>query len=735
MNEFNHLLAVIKEKLIDFQHSNKLTIEINEFQTSLRKDIDWSKIEIPKPNILKERLNLSTYGMSENTEVIPLDWLVIIIGSYLIGHKLNINQITQALNAINYYGFYGLFELFDVKIQKIKNNEDRFNYYKGLVKYLKGQSKFEEANKCFREVLRISQKLAKTSYTFALQSKLDSDYLQRDGLCIEYSQISFSRLSDPPDLKQRWVQICLDTYAKEIRKINPKQSIEIYNNLLNSKKSIHPLSYQRISFRSLELDIIDSINNKKIRKLKKNLENYEELLSGLNQNPKAEYIRKIIFISLLRKVDKNIDYSKNKWLKYKINRLKDDDAEFILNNCIEEAQIYKDKKHMALAYLEKSYWSKGETEETKTLNAINSLQKGLSLFSENKKTIINKIYSNILQELAESHVKLSNWDEALKYYQKLYEYISFLTEALNTDKEHIDSYIQKGKKSPFAKEFVALTTQEIKNIKSSLLLDYAKLINVLNNYMDSISRIQSLRMSFFNEIVLEQKQIIMHDLSNTTNNIERSINNIELFVKNFSKNGNIHNFIPTADLIENLNDAKSEIKNINLIIDESLNINFEKLNQPAEITDLNEIINNYITLIRGTIPKHINVTFTRGKTIIAKFHSTLTVQLIRNLIENSKEVGKRNQIAPIDIKISCTQNHNKTYLIYSDNTREFYNFKEVINSLNTNKKVKSLKDPTNGGNGLKNLKQFLDIYTQKAPWLLEGDDEKKTLTIPLTNSI
>lgn len=69
MNEFNHLLAVIKEKLIDFQHSNKLTIEINEFQTSLRKDIDWSKIEIPKPNILKERLNLSTYGMSENTEV------------------------------------------------------------------------------------------------------------------------------------------------------------------------------------------------------------------------------------------------------------------------------------------------------------------------------------------------------------------------------------------------------------------------------------------------------------------------------------------------------------------------------------------------------------------------------------------------------------------------------------------------------------------------------------------
>ncbi|GAB6120799.1 hypothetical protein [Dysgonomonas termitidis] len=722
--QFTKLVFLINKELVNYQKKNtNLCLDKTSFLVSIGKSIDYSVID---KNFVHfdDVLNPSSYGWRSDVELPSIEWLSAIIASHLINYKLAIKYLTMSLSAITYLGFYGLFEIFENVEVKEASKELQFEYYRKLSKYHKEQGNYEQAQDFLHKAIFVSKKSVFFPYALVLLSKFYSDYLQRNGISIAYSKIVYNRITNDNDTTRRNI-ICLDTYAKNIKDTDYEASLRIYRELI-SITGIHSLSLQRIKFRYLELEIDNSIKERNVKALTPLLKEYDDLIQNILKNPKAKYIRNIHFIGFFRKIIETIDskdYKRSRWLYSRVSNLKNQEAEFTLNECINEANKYRDRKNISIAYFEKSFWSTAENEIIRRKKVIDNLTKGLSYMNySNHKSIFNKIYTKLLFRLAETHITLNNWDEAIKYYNKLYDYISVLITELDIDKQKVDSIVNREKHIDFESlEYVGLVDlsfPELTEIQSSLSMDYRTLTAEMIDINQKISHIQTLQMSNYGDIIESLKKIIKHDFGNAISTIGNNIKQAEESASKYK-----------WDI--DLRDAKKGLYKINSLIDESIRSRFEKLINPDEIPDLNTTINNYI-VIYNFYREYLTIHFTVKDKIKIKIPSELIGRLIHNLIENSREAGIRNNINSVWITVECKEEFNMIFLIYSDNTKEYDTLKKVIDNLNQeNDIVASHKNPQKGGNGLKNLKKLFSSYNKNRLWELKGDDNQKTLIIPL----
>jgi len=711
--KFFRLIRWINEKIIDFQETNDFLIDIRPILPDLKDEIDRLKIDKTFINF-DEILNPEFYGWTSDIELPPLEWISAVISSYFINHKLNPKQLNKLLSAIIYLGFYGLLELFDNIDETEMSLEEQFNYYRLMAKYNKEQGEFENSQDFYRKTIEVAKEVNRLPYAFVLLSKFYSDYLQRNGICIAYSRIAYERITNNKNDINRTYFICLDTYAKEIRGKNREKSDSIYCELLRKEQDIPFLSFQRIKFRYMEMKIEDSIKEKKINELSLQLKEFEKGIEEIYQNPKANYIRKIIFVKLMRKVVEEINQSEyDEWLKNKVSIMREYEAILTLDNCIEEAKKYRDRKNISIAYYEKSFWSNKETEEQQNNESISCLENGLSYTNvDNQKSIINKIYTKLLFRLAEIYVKLNNWEESIKCYYKLYDYISFLIVELEKDKNILDKNINS--KNQELAEFANLEENDLLSVEISLLTDYEELTKMLIDINRNITNIQTLQMANSAEILETLKELIIHDFSGAINLIKANIKQIE-----------------EENITTSLSDAKAGLRKVDHLIDDTIKSTFEKLINPNELPDLNIIIETYIK--RYSFYNNIDIKYKKGNKIKAKVPVEFVRRLIHNLIENSREVGIRNNLEKILIRIRCEECSDTICLIYVDNTQDFDAFMNVINLLNSDAlSIPSKKNSSGEGTGLINLKKLFSKYNKNIPWKLEGSDSEKTLIVPLS---
>ena len=708
---FFRLVHWVNEKINDFQETNDFLIDIQPILSDIKDEIN--RLKIDKAFIyFDEILDPEFYGWTSEIELPPLDWISAVIAGHFINHKLNPKLLNKLLSAIIYLGFYGLFELFDNIDGTEMSLEEQFNYYRLMAKYNKEQGEFENSQDFYRKTIDVAKKVNRLPYAFVLLSKFYSDYLQRNGMCIAYSQIAYERMINNENDINRTYFICLDTYAKEIRGKNREKSDSIYCELLSKEQDIPFLSFQRIKFRYIEMKIEDSIKEKKINELSFQLKEFEKKIEEIYKNPKASYIRKIIFVKLMRKVVEEINQSEyDEWLKNKVSIMREYEAILTLNNCIEEANKYRDRKNISIAYYEKSFWSNEDTEEQQNYKSIFYLNDGLSYTNvDNQKSIINRIYTKLLFRLAEIYVKLNNWEESIKCYYKLYDYISFLISELEKDKNILDI----DSKNQELAEFVNLNENDLLSVELSLLTDYEELTKMLIDINRNITNIQTLQMANSAEILETLKELIKHDFSGAINLIKANIKKIE------GEN---------VDVL--LSDAKAGLKKVDHLIDDTIKSTFEKLINPNELPDLNIIIETFIK--RYSFYNNIDIKYEKGNKIKAKVPVEFVRRLIDNLIENSREVGIRNNLKKIQISIRCEECSDTIYLLYTDNTQDFDAFMNVIKLLNLDAiSIPSKKNSSREGTGLISLKKLFGKYNKNTPWELKGNDSEKTLTIPLS---
>lgn len=721
MANIYELIITIKNELINYQNNIARDFDVEEFENNVKKKVNI--LEIQRENLEFENI---LNPLNETREQLSVEWLAGVIAAQMLDYKLTYQQINLVLKTITYYGFYGLFHFFNkVKVDLIDNDMEKFAYHKVMAKYYKEKGDFENAKKSYLNVIESSKKINFQPYAFILYSKFCSDFLQRNGLCIEYSRIAYNRLKSQLGHKNCFdskITICLDTFAKEIRNTDRKQSDRIYKILLRPNKILSPLNLQRIKFRLLEMNIRESIESMNIVQLTKQLMQYEDNIVHIYKNPKAEYIRKIVFISLMRIVKEKI-IMPGQWIELRIRQLVDGEAEAILNRCIEEAKQFRDRKTISTAYYEKSFWCRGGDEMDKTKKSIEALKEGLSLFSDDKKTILNKIYVNLLFRLVELYEKINRLDDALDYCQKLYDYIHFLTKELEKDKKDIDEYIylKRRKKEAFQdkSELDALNGPELRAIKSSLITDYENLIKLSLSLNNRIGGLQKKIMNHFERIQQKQKKIINHDLRGC--------------LKLISDNAESLKIADNVGDIAVIDRIKEGIKGAEKIVDETLKSTFEKYIYPDEIFDLNLIVEDYLQSYQHD--EAIEIQFNSEKRISAKIPSEIIYRLLYNLIENSKIVAVRNKITPVKIRISFDDAPDMISLFYYDNVGEYDYFQKVITNLNIGKKVLSRRDTKQGGKGLVNLKDIFKYHNGNKKWILEGNDFEKKLIIPIIMKI
>ena len=711
--KFFRLIRWVNRKIIDFQETNDFFIDIYPIISGLKDEIEHQKIDKTFINF-NEILEPEFYGWTSDIELPPLDWISAVLLSYFINHKVNPKRLNKFLSAIIYLGFYGLLEVFDNIDEKEMSLEEQFNYYRLMAKYNKEQGEFENSQDFYRKTIEVAKEVNRLPYAFVLLSKFYSDYLQRNGICIAYSEIAYARIINNKNEINRTYFICLDTYAKEIRGKNREESDSIYCELLLKEQYIPFLSFQRIKFRYMEMKIEDSIKDRKINELSSQLKEFEKEIEEIYKNPKASYIRKIIFVKLMRKVDEEVNQSEyDEWLKNKVLIMREYEAILTLDDCIKEAKKYRDRKNISIAYYEKSFWGNEDTEEQQNYKSISCLKNGLSYTNvDNQKSIINKIYTKLLFRLAEIYVKLNNWEESIKCYIKLYDYISFLITELEKDKNILEKNINS--KNQELAEFANLKENDLLSVEISLLTDYEELTKMLIYINCEITNMQTLQMAKSTDILETLKELIKHDFSGAINLIKANIKQIE------EKNVNI-----------SLSDAKAGLKKVDYLIDETIKSTFEKLINPNELPDLNIIIETFIK--RYSFYNNIDIKYKKGNKIKAKVPVEFIRRLIHNLIENSREVGIRNNLEKILIEISCEECSDAIYLIYVDNTQDFDAFMEVINLLNLDAlSIPSKKNSSREGTGLISLKKLLSKYNKNIPWELKGSDSEKTLIIPLS---
>lgn len=727
---------------------NTKTIEVYELIISL-KEKKWTESELQKlkelflptpflctaeiESMLQLELDPEDYGW-KRTESPRIEWISKVVASYLLYRKVSITILIKFLQAINYIGLFALLEIFEEPDISSFSIKEQFDYLKSLAKHYKGKGELKKAQGYYRKAIIVvsnSKNHELLPYSLVLLAKLYSDYWQRKGLYLAFNEIAYKRAKSfirKKNTISRWAQICADSYAKELYPSNPRISEQIFKSLLKKDYGNQDVM-NRITFRYLECRIHEYLRRGKFRELTRVLRKYEDLLTNIDNNPKALYIRKVQILAIYRKIDAIPDKPAN--IPYIINRikeLKNEEAIRILEEAIANSRTFNDRKFLVLAYYEKSFWTKivpGEIHRSLG-EKIKCLEESYKYFSvADKSSIINRTYINVIEQLARLHVQQRKWDKALYYYNKLYDYLFFLTDTLEGDRGVIDKFILNSKWDieNHYPEFKCLTKKELRKVKESLITDYKELTHQLVSYGEKIKNIQKLHFDYFSEVLLVSGHQLTHDLSMNVTNIEYALNNI------YNNYTSLYTSPEIEDTFKHVrNETKKAFSNIKgyekLTIDEIIS---------AKEIELVKEISNYVTFANAHTGDNVLIVFHQENEIIyGELMSFLINRLLDNLVENCIHVGQRNHITRIiiDFKIAIRNGH--VYVDVTDNCGDFEFYQQTIENLNKNEAIISKKNAGGKGNGLSKIKRLINI---KMNWeLIQGSGKHahlKTLNIPL----
>jgi hypothetical protein len=712
----------IKKYLLDFKRSDEKIFD----KSILLKSIKNLNIDI---NVNDKRINPQFFGWSKDDESPSLEWLSFILLYHLNGFLLSPKIFLLVLRTINYHGLWGLIDLFDNEgfpIVESANSESSdvllFSYYQLIAKYYKGVGFFDKAQIYYLNAMKLAKEIGILPYAFSLQSKLNADYLLRKGMAKEYSKISYYCAKESNDFRERYLRryiICLDTYAKDIFHENPTLGEKIYRELLVLSKD-YPLNLNRIEFRLLEARITYYIQNRKLEQLPDLLREYNlKLETSDYKSPKSIYIRALNYLGFFRELIV-LGQIENDWFAKKIKSFLNGEAEFIIKNCINEAQSFKDRRFIAVGYYELSFWmiKKGRIDD-----AIIQLKKGLEVFSTDKKSIINVIYTDIVKMLANLYGRKLEWEQSLFYYKILYDYLQFLTTELEKQKKSIEKYLPDFilPQNSELTEFVFLEVEDRKRIYMSLFTDYESIVKSLLEYGNNINRIQEIDIQKIKENMDKQNYLISHDLRKNYNNLVEIKNNLD--------RGNQGNSSKSI--------INKEIRSLSREIS-SMENNIDSYERAAGVTVLEEILlsseaKEYISLFQTYYGSDIIINYISTVPIRAKFRNFDLYELLSNMLKNAYSTGQRNEIKPITVDFGLYVDSGIIYLTCSDNCGDYKEFEtDVIQKLNKRNPIQCKKNLDGYGFGLTMLKGLLDRYNLNINWSLTGNEKLKTLTIPLT---
>lgn len=709
-------LDALNTILINFKLSKNFNFDCKQVYDCYDK---YSFIEVKETDI---KIDISFFKGKSDSEYISLEWLSNNIAYYLFGFKIENNQLILILNSITYHGLYGLLDLFEKYSIKEFTDKEKFYYFKQLAKYYRGLGDFEKSQSYYRKTIIIaSSSDSLLAYALSLQSKQFSDYLQRQGLSNSFSKIAYLRAIKIEGVKlenPRWFQICIDSYAKGIFLSDPKVGERLYSEILK-KKNNHHLSLTRIKYRYLELKIDHSIKKKDFTEAFLFLKEYENLLDENDTNTKVKYIRTIHFLKLVRKalyLNNNKINKKNQFVSKYLSP-DDDTAISMLDDCIIKAYRYKDRKFIANAYYEKSYWLIDKSNENIN-DSIDCLLKGINIFEKDSKSIINKIYSNTLNRIANLYFIKKDWENASFYFKKLFAYLTNLKLSLDNDKKILDQYINNEEDREILPEFKYLSKSELRLVRMSLIVDYEDLMSRLIDFSKYINTVQDRIITDLEEIMENQNRIIVHD-------INRYIRLLKDSLKRFDN-------INEQELKKEIKRTNNDIEALEINIEEFKKLSINQLINPPEI-NLNEEFKFRIDFEKNISDENIEISIDYNEVFKRKFPKLTINRIVSNLFQNSKEIGIRNNIEKINIKCDLLYEENIIYLIFSDNCRDFNTFKLVIKKLNSGEKIisKSHDFFDKRGNGLSYIKKLINKYNNNKDWILYGDDEFKSLKIPL----
>jgi len=683
---------------------------------------DW---EIP----VNHHIDPMQYGWKKNSEYVALDWVAATTAVYLLFGFLPVDRLIQFLRAINYHG---LFEIGDIlkepDIQRF-NEYQKFSYFKAIAKYYKSKGDLDQAQRYYRTAIRVAIDNPVTDlvpYSLVLLAKLYSDYSQRKGLFDAFTEIAYSRIKNnlipSNELLESKYQICADSYAKEIYTKNLKEGEMIYAKLL-SRKHLSKDHLCRIRFRLLESRINYCLQHNTLTQLETYIQNYKSLLRKVRDNPKALYIRQIQFISLYRRVLEHRDTTGTR-AKRGRTLLNRDHIMEILEEAISSCKKYRDRKFLAQAYFEKSFWhEKTGSKDILDLRIASLLDSYASLHNEDKSTIVNSTYIKVVEELGRLYVQKENWTQAVNYYNMLYDYLFYLTNTLEEDQKVINKFIEDRPYVDVGKhpEYEYLSLEELHLIKERMISDYTILTTRLISNSDSIRSIQKQNINHIIELIHTNNQLLIHDLTS-------HLNDIQTKVDDFGMNDHPGSKAWAGSIRDEIKLAKKSISNYE-------KITVHKIVSPT-VVDISKEIANYRLLARERFGNKVKIEFQNtNSTIKETFLEFLIFRILDNLIANAIEVGRRNGHPQVDISIQLLQQPDYLYLCVFDNCGDFLFFEAVIRNLNDHIPVKSKKADT-GGNGIQYLKQLLAQFNKSAPWeVARMENEIKMLKIPLIKYI
>jgi hypothetical protein len=441
--------------------------------------------------------------------------------------------------------------------------------------------------------------------------------------------------------------------------------------------------------------------------------------SLLEKMPKAKYIRTLHFIGFFREIIVQAQITDD-WFNKRLKSLLDEEAEFLILSCINEAKSFRDRRFIALGYYELSFWL---VRNNRIDDAISSLKTGLEVFDIDSKSIIEVIYTEIIKTLANLYGRKQHWEKSLFYYNQLYNYFQYVTSELEKQKKNLELNLPSSthKQTNEKSEFVFLKSKEKESMYQSLLIDYDTLVKALLEYGNNINKIQTIDLHDINEAIRQQNYFISHEIRKHYNHfiaINKDLKNI-------------------SEKTTNEKGFQNKLKNLELEIN-CFGAHIDSYEKTAGVCLINEInltvvSNNYIEMFSKYYEADVIIKNLTRDIITVKFTPFNIKEYIANLLSNAYDVGRRNEIKPITIEFKIYLESGIVYLDCSDNCGDYSNFEiNVVNNLNSKLPIINSYNKDGHGRALSMLKELSKTYGIDLNWKLKGNNKHKTLTIPLT---
>jgi hypothetical protein len=668
----------------------------------------------------------------------PLFWYASALAAYFHCKNISFKTRLRLMRAANYYGDFDLvIQLASFCNGNANNAEAFFKIAQQEAKAFKNKGDFNKARVILRSLLSksyLEKKEAHIAYFLMLYAKLCNDYQQRMGWHIAFHEISYNRMRAIFDKSseqyrraiRRWIEVCLDSYAKAIYHNDYKMGEKLYQKLLDNNKS-HNDAYVRIRAHLLEARILKIIANNR----PEDIDILEENLIGLYNliriteklgNIRASNVRRIHFIQFAREIE---EWRLTQRIKKRINiiqQLVDGEAILEAENVKNNSISISDWKTAAISAYEKSKWLKFSSGkqpgsgEVKSQKIIDSLYEVMKILTQESEELIPPIYHDVLMALAEAYVEMRKWDLASVYYNKSYKYCKYLIIELKNDEEEILNAI-KNKKGEYnsdeiAEEFQVLEVKELENIREKLIVDYKVLVERL---IDIGEHIHSLQFEQISKEIIRSKQLSRdfryHDLAS-------GLRHMQIKAKGQPE---IHDALESF-VIKLEEWAKKEPERV----------------EPREMyiskKELENAINSDVKLEK--YKQNIKLDGTDKQVFLVIFNEVLLHILLGTLIINVVESAQRNEITEHKIFIRIRDDNSIISLIIQDNTGDIFFFEKAINALNQNLPVPSRRGK-NGGQGLKLIKELIKELTGLTQnWDLNRiNNDTKEIIIPLARIV